>query len=115
MDRPSAVTRVSLRHQFEAGSYVRNEFHLSEASKPISTLINLETGSRPLHVLGEINVDGANLHVDAPSATITPLAHSMAGAGVVHHIIRGDSRRPRSLYAFLDKRTLSNAARDHSS
>jgi hypothetical protein len=43
------------------------------------------------HVLGEINADGANLHMDDPSADLFndhPLAHSMPGAGVVHHIIR---------------------------
>jgi hypothetical protein len=44
------------------------------------------------HILGEINADGANLHVDAPSGDSLfndhPLAHSMPGAGVVHHINR---------------------------
>src|SRR6476469_2555265 len=44
------------------------------------------------HVLGEINADGPNLHVDAPSGDSLfndhPLAHSMPGAGVVHHINR---------------------------
>src|SRR4029079_11372642 len=44
------------------------------------------------HVLGEINADGTNLHVDAPSGDSLfndhPLAHSMPGAGVVHHINR---------------------------
>jgi len=43
------------------------------------------------HVLGEINADGANLHMDDPSGDSLfndhPLAHSMPGAGVVHHII----------------------------
>jgi len=42
------------------------------------------------HVLGEINADGANLHMDDPSGDSLfndhPLAHSMPGAGVVHHI-----------------------------
>src|SRR5205823_2682398 len=46
------------------------------------------------HVLGEINADGANLHVDDPSSDSLfndhPLAHSMPGAGVVHPIIRVD-------------------------
>src|SRR6516164_9300209 len=45
------------------------------------------------HVLGEINADSVNLHVDdlppvIRCSTITLLAHSMPGAGVVHHIIR---------------------------
>jgi len=44
------------------------------------------------HILGEINADGTNLHVDDPSGDSLfndhPLAHSMSGAGVVHHIIR---------------------------
>ena len=45
------------------------------------------------YVLGEINADGANLHVDDPPpvircSTITLLAHSMPVAGVVHHINR---------------------------
>src|SRR5271154_3856464 len=49
--------------------------------------VNLE------YVLGEINANGDNLHVDDPSpvirgSTIILLAHSMPGAGVVHHIIR---------------------------
>src|SRR5215475_2288347 len=44
------------------------------------------------YMLGEINADGANLHVDDPPpvircSTITLLAHSMPGAGVVHYII----------------------------
>src|SRR5215471_6309133 len=43
------------------------------------------------HVLGEINADGANLHMDDPSSDSLfndhSLAHSMPGAGVVHHII----------------------------
>jgi hypothetical protein len=43
------------------------------------------------HVLSEINADGANLHMDDPSGDSLfndhPLAHSMPGAGVVHHII----------------------------
>src|SRR3974390_717294 len=43
------------------------------------------------YVFGEINADGANLHVDDPPpvircSTITLLAHSMPGAGVVHYI-----------------------------
>jgi hypothetical protein len=37
------------------------------------------------HVLGEINADGVNLHLDDPPP-ITLLAHSMPGAGVVQHI-----------------------------
>ena len=41
------------------------------------------------HVLGEINADGANLHMDDPSSDSLfndhSLAHSMPGAGVVHH------------------------------
>ena len=44
------------------------------------------------YILGEINADGTNLHVDDPSSDSLlndhPLAHSMPGAGVVHHIIR---------------------------
>jgi len=48
------------------------------------------------HVLGEINADGTNLHVDAPSGDSLfndhPLAHSMPGAGVVHHINRYSAR-----------------------
>jgi hypothetical protein len=44
------------------------------------------------HVLGEINADGANLHLDDPSGDSLfndhPLTHSMSGAGVVHHINR---------------------------
>src|SRR5271154_4729188 len=49
--------------------------------------VNLE------YVLGEINANGDNLHVDDPSpvirgSTIILLAHSMPGAGVVHHINR---------------------------
>src|ERR1700745_2533868 len=54
------------------------------------------------HVLGEINADGVNLHVDdlppvIRCSTISLLAHSMPGAGVVHHItsvVPSDKRGP---------------------
>jgi hypothetical protein len=53
--------------------------------------VNLE------YVLGEINADGVNMDVDDPlpvirCSTITPFAHSMPGAGVVHHINRYQNR-----------------------
>jgi hypothetical protein len=49
------------------------------------------------YLFREINADRANLHVDDPPpvircSTITLLAHSMPGAGVVHHIIHVDRR-----------------------
>jgi hypothetical protein len=53
------------------------------------------------YILGEINADGTNLHVDDPSSDSLlndhPLAHSMPGAGVVHHIIRVGLAGPRRL------------------
>jgi hypothetical protein len=64
----------------------------------MTTLPALSTPCTWKRILGEINADGANLHLDDPPSGDSllnnhPLAHSMPGAGVVHHIIRvtGDS------------------------
>jgi hypothetical protein len=55
--------------------------------------VNLE------YVLGEIQTDRGNLHVDGSPHVIrlrrTTLWHSMPGAGVVHHITSGLMHRSR--------------------
>jgi hypothetical protein len=63
------------------------------------------------HVLGKINADGANLHVDDPSRDSLfnnhPLAHSMLEAGVVHPIIRVGVAGPRRLPVYSGERTFA--------
>jgi hypothetical protein len=54
----------------------------------MTTLPSLFTPCTWKYVLGEINADGTNLHVDDPFGDSLfndhPLALSMSGAGVVH-------------------------------
>jgi hypothetical protein len=63
------------------------------------------------HVLGKINADGANLHVDDPSRDSLfnnhPLAHSILEAGVVHPIIRVGLTGSRRLPVYPRERTFS--------